>query len=119
MNVHEISPGYPRRLVTGSQRISNDRQTGSQSGLVHQCDEVDGGTCQEDLYGQLCFTTISVYMDPYRDDGPLGHIIGLLIENMHGRPIIIIISSIASLNRRLCRRRRLDLGIDNARHSGI
>lgn len=50
MDIHEISPGYPRRLVTGSQRISNDRQTGSQSGLVHQSDEVDGGTCQEDLY---------------------------------------------------------------------
>lgn len=50
MDIHEISPGYPRSLVTGSQRISNDGQTGSQSGLVHQSDEVDGGTCQEDLY---------------------------------------------------------------------
>ena len=70
--------------------------------------------------GQLCSTTISVYMDTYRDDSPFGHIIGLFIENMHGRLIIILItSSMASLNRRLCRRGRLDLGIDDPRHGII
>lgn len=48
-DIHKVAAGDPRRLVACVQRIPDDGQTGSQGRLVHQRDEVDRRTGQEDL----------------------------------------------------------------------
>lgn len=42
---HEVTARNPGGLVTSSQLISYDRQTGRQGRLVHQSKEINAGTC--------------------------------------------------------------------------
>lgn len=61
VGVHEVAIGQPRQLLSRLQRITDDGQTSSQGGLVHERHQIDGGTCQKDLVAGVRMADTLVY----------------------------------------------------------
>lgn len=80
--LHEIATRYPRHLVCRSQGTPDNVQTGSKRRLVNESQQIDACTCEEDLAESASHILKTLRRGPHRDNSPLWHIIGLLIELM-------------------------------------